>query len=451
MKQLITTELRQKQTISAQQYHSLRILQMNCAELDEYIRDAVLDNPVLELDETQRDTGMQSLDALREHMLWVQSQPVDYSGNAAGEEEAPSRLEWQAQDMEESLREHLESQFDASITEEEHRLLLSVINYLDSNGYLTADIPELARASGFSEELVGYAVSYIQTMDPLGVGARNLSECLCIQLEMLNYKEKAVYRIVQEHLEDMAVGRYNKIAREVEVSPQEVRRLCGVIRTLNPKPASSFGNCSTVPVIPDAAITLEDGEPIAILNERGTSGIYISGYYSRLAKQDEYGEAAAYLEEKLNQARWMIEAVESRKKTLRQIVEAIAYHQRSFFTSSTGELRPLTLREMAGKLGLHESTISRAISGKYLQCDRGAFPLKYFFAGRSGAGEESSSRNTVQARIVAFVSAEDPCAPLSDNRISELLLQDGIRLSRRAVAKYRQELGIPGTSVRRRE
>lgn len=447
MKHLIATELRQQQTISPQMYQSLRVLQMNGMELEEYLREAVLENPVLEQDEAAY-AAAQSLDSLREPAL-------AWSGEEGGRKhggEAPPR-QLCAPDTGESLREYLVSQFDPDLDRSEVALLGAIVDFVDENGYLAAGDAEIARISGFPEEYVGYGVAYLQMLDPLGVCARGLAECLLIQLGRLGYRDGALRSIVENHLEDIASGRYGKIARGIGCSVQEARRLCGIVKSLHPKPGASFGG-AIVPVgLPDVVVTVGNGAVTAAVEERPAGRVCISRYYERIARQDEYGEAAAYLKEKLAHARWLIKAVEGRRSTLQAIADLIADHQREFFLAAAGRLRPLTLREAAERLSLHESTVSRAIAGKHLQCRWGHFPLKHFFAARAGdsGSAQDTSRNAVKSRIRELISAEDPYSPLSDSRLAALLAAEGIGLSRRVIAKYRSEMCIPPTSARRRE
>ena len=446
MNHLITTELKQQQTISPQVYQSLKILQMNSIQLDEYIKDAVLENPVLEQDENAPySSGLQSLDSMRQPLTWTWEEGAGWQ-----EDDRPAR-EFAAPDTGDSLREHLASQYNSDLSADELRLLDGIVDYLDETGYLTGTDAEISETSGFSEELVSYGVAYLQTLDPLGVCARSLTQCLCIQLDMLDYRDPTLRIMVESHLEDIAAGRYNKIAKKVGRSPQEVRRLCAIVKSLHPKPGACFGGVPAAPSIPDVIVTVEDGAVHAAVNDRGNDRVGINSYYARLARQDEYGEAAAYLAEKLAQARWIIKAVESRRSTLQAIAHGIARYQSEFFLRPEGTLRPLNLKRMAAELELHESTVSRAISGKYLQCKRGTFPLKYFFASGVGAGEDgkATSRNSIKTRIAQLIAAEDKRHPLSDSALTNILAAEGISLSRRVIAKYRSELCIPSTSVRR--
>lgn len=446
MKQLLSAELGQRQTISPQVYQSLNILQMNTVQVDEYINEAALENPVLEVEEHHRDSALQSLENFSRPINWE----WDFSGGWWEEDKSQTR-ELRAPDSANSLREHLAAQFFYALDREEIRLLGNIMDHMDENGYLTATRKEIAALSGFQEEYIGYGIAYLQSLDPLGVCSQDLTECLSVQLERLGYRDPALFAMVREHLPDIAAGHFNKIAKALGRTPEEIRSLCEVIRELNPKPGAPFGELTAPVLVPDIIVTVENGRVLAEVRGRGSRKVGISSYYARIAKTDEYGEAAAYLEEKMAQAKWLIGALESRESTLQQIADMIATHQQAFFLAPAGELQPLTLKEVAQSLELHESTISRAISGKYLQCGRGSFPIKHFFPARVGdeRGGGSTSNNAVKNRIKALVEAEDKASPLSDSAIVAILAEEGIRLSRRVISKYRGELLIPGSSARK--
>lgn len=448
MKHLITTELKQKQTISPQVYQSLRILQMNRAELEEYLKEELLENPVLEQDESSYLDGIgDSLDGMAEPagsgMLWEEGDGIQTDENRVP-------VEQRVQERAETLREYIVSQFDPSLYESEYRLLDAVLDFMDSTGYLTADEQDIAAATGFSAELIGYGIKYLQRLDPLGICARNLTECLNIQLEHLGYQDKELYQITANHLEDMAAGHYHKISKGIGCPVKKVREACDVIKSLSPKPGASFGRAEIPVGIPDIIVTIEEGRPVARMEERGGMNLRLSSYYERLAKQDTSREAVEYLEKKLAHAKWVLKAIESRTATLQNVVGMMLEQQSEFFTERTGKLRPLNFRTVAQALEIHESTVSRAVNGKYLQCRKGTFPLKQFFAVKAGEQQgEDMSRNTVMERIKELIAQEDTQKPLSDNKITEILAQEGIQLSRRVIAKYRGELGIPSTAVRR--
>lgn len=446
MKQLLNAELGQRQIISPQVYQSLNILQMNTMQIDEYISEAALENPVLEVDETHREAALHSLENYARPLNWE----WDFSSGWWADDQTQPR-ELRAPDTSGSLREHIAAQFFADLDREEIALLSSIMDYMDENGYLAASREELAGFSGFEEEYIGYGIAYLQSLDPLGVCSQNLTECLTVQLERMGYKDAALYSMVREHLPDIAAGRFQKIAKALGRTADEIRALSEIIKALNPKPGGPFGEHSTPVLVPDVFVTIENGVVVAEVRGRDTRRVRISDYYARIAKADEYGEATAYLEEKLTQAKWLVNALENRQSTLQQIADIIAGRQRDFFLLPAGELTPLTLKEVAGALELHESTISRAISGKYLQCGRGSFPLKHFFPGKVGddAGGGATSNDAVKNRIRLLVEGEDKTAPLSDSAIVAILAEDGIRLSRRVIAKYRSELCIPGSSARK--
>lgn len=451
MNQILTVAQKQNQTISPLAYQSLKILQMTANDLEDYIQDYALENPVLELDEPAINAGVPSLEALRENL----SRSDEYSSAREYSVSADSESFPQARDYGEhtfvSLKEHLAAQFSAELTDDDFRLLNFVADFIDDNGYLTASNTEISQLGGFDGELVGYAVAYIQTLDPLGVGARSLGECLCAQLNLQGCKDPAIMRIVANHLEDVAAGHFSKIAKAVGKNTEWTREACAIIKTLSPKPASSFGGNPVPPLFADIRVSVNGGNPVAVIEHEAYSRPYINEYYIKLSMQDDFKEAAEYLDAKLSQARWLIDAIDNRRKTLTSIANLIAARQHEFFTDAGAALRPFTMKEAAQALEIHESTVSRAINGKYLACGRGTFPLKYFFTAAAVSQENGKgvSRNHAKDRVAQIIKEEDKASPLSDNSIAQILAGEGIGVSRRAVAKYRLELEIPCTSARR--
>ncbi len=443
MKHTLSAILQQKQTISPQQAQSLRILQMGHAHLMMYLRDAAMENPLLELDDAHSDELC--WDALRDSDAPAQPltetveprdpvETVESSGHPASQEG------W-------TLADYLQSQFHPALCDADVRLLQRIIDALDARGYLTMSVAELAQSTGLDAEAVEEGVGYLQTLEPYGVCARDLGECLCIQLWRLGYTDPLLPELAKHHLEDIAAGRFHKIGAQLRISSAQTRALAAVLQRLNPKPAAGFGVERIQPVFPDVRVTLEQGTPRAELT-RQDAPVSLNDYYLRMARQDAHGEATDYLKTKLAQAQWVLDAIAQRAKTLDAIAACIANRQADFFLG--GALLPLTLEHAARDVGLHESTVSRAIQGKYLLCDCGLFPLKHFFAASASQTEGAPvSRNSVRDAVQRIIQAEDKRAPLSDARMAELLAAQGFVASRRVIAKYRGELGIPGTSARK--
>lgn len=450
MEQMLSHQAKQVQTISPVVYQSLKILQMTSEELEDFIQDSAIENPTLEVEETSDNDYTNSIELIKEHLGRTEASIYSQETQSTNGPYDASRQYDFAESTIVSLRDHLSAQFDLNLTSDDLRLLNLVIDYLDDSGYLTASAGMLGRIGGFDEEYVGYAIKYIQTLDPLGVGAKNLGECLAIQLKRQGYKDPAITRVAEEHLEDIANGNYNKIAKAVGRTTQWVRDACDTIRSLSPKPAAPFGGAPAAPIFADVRVRVDRGRPVAVLERQRYSRLYINDYYLNLSKLEGFEEAAEYLDNKIKQAQWIINAIDSRKQTLLSVATLIAERQSGFFTSNS-TLQPFIMRDAALALGIHESTISRAVSGKYLTCERGIFPMKFFFTANAASTEDgyAVSRSHIVKRLGELIGAEDKASPLSDSKIAEALICEGIRISRRAIAKYRLELNIPSTNVRK--
>ncbi|MCI7327998.1 MAG: RNA polymerase factor sigma-54, partial [Clostridiales bacterium] len=298
-------------------------------------------------------------------------------------------------------------------------------------------------------------LGYVHQMDPTGVGARSLAECLEIQLASRGELTDELEYIIENMLNDVADNRLSKIARAVGIRCEEVQQAVDLIRSLEPKPGRQFANSgeSTRYVIPDIIVEKIDGEYVVSSNDSSIPRLMVSSYYKKLsgaAKQD--ADLNNYLTSRFNSAMWLIRSIEQRKQTIMNVAAAIVHYQEDFFEKGEKFIRTLTLKQIAEELGVHESTVSRAINGKYMQSPRGVYELKYFFSSgvpvAGGAGGLSS--NSVKSIIREIVDGEDPKKPYSDQDMVALLKEKGIEISRRTVAKYREGMGILSSSKRRR-
>ena len=331
--------------------------------------------------------------------------------------------------------------------------LLALSKYIaeivDEDGYLDdADLDGL-RELKIPDTLIRQALDTVQSLDPAGVGARDLSECLLLQLARRENVSPAVMDIAARFLPELGKKHYGPIARELGLSAAEIQAAEKVISSLDPHPGRAFQPAEpAVYVRPDVFIVELDGVLTAVLNEYYLPRISISSYYTRLLKDSDEKETRDYLRQKMQQAKWLLTSLDRRGGTLRRCADAILEAQRPFFAGETGELAPMSLLSLSEALELHPSTISRAARDKYLQCRQGTYPLRYFFS--RAVGEQGPSRQAVKQRLLALVQNEDPRRPLSDQRLCELLAEDGVRVARRTVAKYRMELRLPSSSGRRR-
>jgi len=441
--------LRQTQQLSVQQLQYLRLLQMNTTELNAYLNDLQLENPLLEVAPAALEADAPINPTPTELAAWLATSDGT-PGRAAAEDEAPPSFEELQADTRDSysLEEYLKNQIDLAVDGDEYRMLDWLIGHIDRNGYLTVDAAALAKEFSCDLSLAQEAIGYLQTLDPPGIGAADLAECLQIQLVRMGIYGDDAMELCRDWLEDLAHGRFQKAAKAVHVPVGRVNAIYSIIRTLNPRPASAFGGDAAAAVLPDVTV-LETPEGLrCTYNRRGTTLVSVNRSYLELGEEDE--STREYLSRKLSQAMWVVRAVESRRETIERIVGVILEEQADFFSRDDGELRPLRRKDVAARLGVHESTVSRAISEKYLQCRRGIYPLRYFFPSAVGDGDNGASNRTAQERIRALIDAEDPCHPLSDSAIARALSEQGLPIARRTVAKYREEMSIPSSATRRR-
>ena len=440
----LKTDLRQELKLTPQLLQSMEVLQMNAQELLEYLNRVNEENPVLE----QEDSAdlRHSYEELRQKASWLDGGVY----GATFTHDDAAFPEWGAVDKEtESLSSFLCDQL------ERKRLpkpLLALAKYMaelvDEDGYLAPEDLDGLTELKIPLSLISEALETLQSLDPAGVGARSLSECLLLQLARQEHVSPAVMDITARFLPELGKKHYGPICRELGLTMEEVRAAEKVISGLDPHPGRAFQPAEpTVYVRPDVFIVELDGELRAVLNEYYLPQISVSDYYVRLLRESDEPETRDYLRQKLQQAKWLLNSLERRGGTLRRCADAILEAQRPFFTGQTTALAPMSLSTLADTLGLHPSTISRAVRGKYLQCRQGTYPLRYFFS--RAVTEQGPSRQAVQQKLLALLASEDPCHPLSDQRLCRLLAEDGMEVARRTVAKYRMELGVGSSAARK--
>lgn len=441
----LKAELRQQLKLSPQLLQSMEILQMNSQELLEYLGRLTEENPLLEQEDAP--SLREAYEELRQKASWIDGGV--YGTTFAHAENAPPERGAADRNLE-SLAAFLRDQL------ERRRLpkpLLALARYIaelvDEDGYLDAADLDGLRELKIPQALIQQALDTVQSLDPAGVGARDLSECLLLQLARRENVSPAVMDIAARFLPELGKKHYGPIARELGLSTAEIQAAEKVISSLDPHPGQAFQPAEpAVYVRPDVFIVELDGELTAVLNEYYLPKISISSYYTRLLKDSDEKETRDYLRQKMQQAKWLLTSLDRRGGTLRRCAAAILEAQRPFFAGETSELAPMSLLSLSEALGLHPSTISRATRDKYLQCRQGTYPLRYFF--NRAIGEQGPSRQAVKQRLLTLVRDEDPRRPLSDQRLCELLAEDGIQVARRTVAKYRMELRLPSSSARRR-
>jgi RNA polymerase sigma-54 factor len=327
-----------------------------------------------------------------------------------------------------------------------------IIGNIDENGYLLATDEEIEKISQAAPEIVEEALILVQGFDPPGIAARDLKECLLLQLRPLNLLGTLVETIISNHLDLVSKKKYQNIARLCNVSADDVSAAVKVIEGLDPKPARNFTVASTNYISPDVFIIKADSGYQIILNDEGLPKLRINSFYHRLLTQKNLvsKEERQFLEDKLRSAVWLIKSLDQRNKTIYRVTESILTYQNDFFDGDVTNLKPLNLKDIATELSLHESTISRVTSNKYLACPHGIFSFKYFFSNAipSDSGELSST--SVKEMIRKIISEEDHSSPLSDMKIGDIFKSQNITIARRTIAKYREELKIPSQSQRRR-
>jgi len=365
------------------------------------------------------------------------------------EEFDPNIEEWDNQgasqiSLEDSLREQtLLSELD----EGGQKIAEFIIGNIDEDGFLILAVEDIADILGVDPEDVERVLGVVHTFEPAGVGARDLRECLMIQLKEQGEDGCLAMEVVKDHLDDWIGRRYSRICRSLSIGKEELTDVQEVIATLNPKPGfTPEPRVNFNLVVPDLEVALVGEDSIVSLTDRNSPSLRISPIYRTLLSQSEKSgtEAKKFVVDRLNSARWFIGAIHQRRTTMLRVMRCIVQSQRDFFEHGLGHLRPMVLQEVADKVGMHVSTISRVSNGKYVQTPHGVFELKYFFDGGLSTDEgEDVSAKTVREMIITLIQEEDTQSPLSDQKIAEILKQkEGTNIARRTVAKYRNQLGI---------
>ncbi|MDR0587539.1 MAG: RNA polymerase factor sigma-54 [Burkholderiales bacterium] len=499
MKQTLNVRLSQQLTLSPQLRQAIYLLQLSTLELNEEIDKMLEDNPLLEKDESDTEDDLPDLPAESvksssdTDTALPESEP-DYSSDAGSDAEAnfdandedsfediptafdaPDALEQEdfvmtsdmggvGEDDDDlapqiasgvSLREHLLAQLSMSVIEDTHRNIIEVmIDELNEDGYLSMTSAEFCEQYqemlGVTPALFEQSLALLQTFEPTGVGARNLSECLVLQLQALPESEiqQAALAMARHHLPEVAKRAFSTIRRFVRVSEEVIEQAVRLIRTLNPRPGLLFSSDRADHVIPDTIVVKENGHWVAKLNDAAIPKIRINQLYAKFlpARREESGNKPAYLQE----AHWLLRNIQQRFETILKVSNTIVDRQQRFFDHGPIAMQPMVLKDVAELLSLHESTISRVTSRKYMLTPQGVFELKYFFSsGITTSTGGVAASTAIRTLIKQIVTEESPKAPLSDQQISELLDKEGIMIARRTVAKYRESLSIPPAHLRK--
>ena len=467
-RQSLELRMGQHLTLTPALQQSIRLLQLSTLDLELEVARALAENPLLDTPEPSEaaDTGTDGND-IPVQTIEAEPSPQTAAETPAGglrRERDDEQLERPESAGEMSLREHLLQQLGTThVSERDAALVSLLIDDLNDDGMMESSLPEvlsmLDPQTGVDLDELGAALRLLQSFDPPGVGARDLSECLLLQLEQPDLAVLPVFadeqvlalgrEICQHHLDTLATGNLGRLREQLDCPADLLQQACTGIRRLNPRPASQWTRPAADFAVPDViARRTAKGWQIQ-LNESVVPKLCINEVYAQALGSARSGEHTA-LHGQLQEARWLIRNVSQRFETIMRVSQAIADHQQAFFDEGWGAIRPLTLREVSGELGLHESTVSRATTQKFMLTPFGTVELKRFFGGGlSTEGREATSSTAVQSRIKGFIQSEDRAKPLSDAQLVKLLEEQGITIARRTVAKYREQMRIPTASLRK--
>src|SRR6266481_2748829 len=468
-----TQSLALQHVLSPQLQHSLLILQTPLLELRNLVQQEMETNPVLEelpdqpgADERSEaessaednfDNEFQKLASLDEEWRDYMAQSASYSADGSrGSKEAQDKRQFlfDSIPVQETLQQNLVGQLNQSVLSANDRKTAElIIGNIDDNGFLQSTPEEMALNSGIPQEDFEKMLAVIQSFYPAGVGARDLRECLLIQLQREGREHSLEYRIVSEHMDDLGKRRFPEIARRMGVSVEDVQKAADNIARLNPRPGQLFAAAPQNYVLPDVIVEKVDGEYQITLNNEQIPHLRISNLYKDIiaSGNSQSGEVKDYIRDKIRSGKFLIRSIHQRQQTIFNIAQQIVSRQLDFLEHGPSHLKPMIMRDVADAVGVHETTVSRAVSGKYMATPQGVFEMKYFFTpGYQTSTGESMSNTSVKEAILHLVKHEDGNAPLSDQEIVEILSQRGIPIARRTVAKYRTELNILPSHMRRK-
>jgi len=491
MKQSLQLKLGQQLTMTPQLQQAIRLLQLSSLDLQQEIQQALDSNPMLEVQDSDNETQAGdsdndahstgdnragddgSGDSGAEEGTWNEDVPRDLPVDTQWEDLIPSSApptpagggtgtesDWESRNTSaETLHDTLMWQLNLTrFSDTDRTIALTLLDAVDDNGRLTQDIGEIHAALAddldIDEDEVVAVLHRLQQFEPAGVCARDLQECLLIQLRQL--PEDTPWRreaelVLTRHNQRLASGDYKTICRRARLTEDQLKSVLALLQTLNPNPGQSVGDSRTEYIIPDVFVSKRDGRWVVTLNPDIAPRLRINETYAGLIRRADSSSDNTYLRDNLQEARWFLKSLVSRNETLMRVATEIVEHQRGFFEHGPEAMKPLVLHDIAEAVGMHESTISRVTTQKYMHTPRGVFELKYFFSSHvsTAVGGECSS-TAIRAFIKKLVAAENPRKPLSDNKIAALLGEQGIKVARRTVAKYRDILLIPPSNERKR-
>ncbi|MEW6321760.1 MAG: RNA polymerase factor sigma-54 [Acidobacteriota bacterium] len=473
IQQKLQTKLAQKLILTPSLQQAIKLLPMSTLELADLLNQEVVENPLLEEVPTEELQATDAQPATEKEPdapaaqpekpdTWDDSDYEYFFGEYLDDGYRP-RTPQEVKELppientlstSTSLADHLMWQLSLQTDDELVRDIgEAIIGNLDDDGYLVASVDEIAAMGPWDVEDVEKTLRVLQSLDPVGVCARDLQECLTQQVRHLGLDGTPTEKIVTEHLRLLQNHQIPELARKLGLSIDELKHHIEIIQHLDPKPGSRYNPKPSQYVIPDVYVVKVEDQYVAVLNEEGLPQLRISPTYRRLLDKgatENTDETRAYVKDKFRSALWLIKSVEQRQKTIHKVATSIINFQRDFLDHGIEHLRPLVLRDVANDIGMHESTVSRVVTNKYMHTPQGVFEMKYFFhSGIASSYGDAVSSVTIKQRIRKIIEAEDPRKPLSDSKIVSILQREGLMLARRTIAKYREELKIPTSNQRK--
>jgi RNA polymerase sigma-54 factor len=473
LRQTLDLRLSQRLALTPSLLQKIELLQLNKLELQEMLNQELVANPILE-DGLDQETPSETAPEDRT----IEDQPPSESPAASEERDSFEEIDFryffdeyldtgyknrETEDSEKpsfetflanpsSLEEHLNWQLGLSdVKPGIAEIATQIIGNLNEDGYLMISLEELCQIVNCTMEEAVEALEVVQAMDPVGVGARDLRECLSLQLQSLNLKESLAYRIIQDHLALLESHRFKEIANHTGTSFEEVLKAVDYIKHMIPKPGLKYNNQEATYVQPEVTIAKVDDEFVILLNDEGMPQLRLNAGYKELLKSNGVsGEAKAFLREKFRSAVDLIRSVNQRKQTIYRVCICIVNRQREFLENGASHLHPMLIKDVANELGVHSSTISRVVTNKYVDTPQGVMELRKFFTmGVENANGEEFSIIQVKLKIKKMIEDENKKKPYSDNQMGQLLRRDNIFITRRTVAKYREQMQVPGSRERK--
>lgn len=478
-----TMNLSQNLVITPQLQQAIKLLQMSRLELESQVRNELEENPILEEAEVLKEEDFQrTKEAEAETSSSNETKVETSSSESVQDPQKQDEFEWESYletqhkapreashgneeimnyeniiSATQTLHDHIYWQVKmAGFSEQEAKAADAIIAHIDDDGYLKVPLTQIAEEEKLDIDDLEDALSLIHEFDPAGVGARDLKECLLIQAKILEEDTNDLVSLIKNHLKDLEKKNYEAIAKGLNRSMEEVIEICKIIYAMEPKPGRSYSGNDIQYVTPDVYVYKVGDDYVVSLNEDGLPKLKISNYYKNMLKggANPTGDklASEYIQEKLKSAVWLIKSIHQRQRTIFKVTDSIVKHQKEFFEKGAGFLKPMVLRDIANDIGMHESTVSRVTTAKYVHTPQGIYELKYFFNSgiSSSSGGEDLASESVKLKLKELVSKEDPKKPLSDQKLVDLLRKEGIDIARRTVAKYRDVLKILPSSQRKK-